>query len=317
MKIAFVGKGGSGKTALSSILIRTLGARRLPVLAIDADINQHLGASLGFSPEEAAVPPLGIEMSRLKEYVRGDNTRFSAASMMKTTPPGRGSRFLRIDERNPVYDYFSRLKDGIRFMAVGPFTEEDLGVHCYHSKTGAVELLLNHLIDGPREYAVIDMTAGADSFASGLFTRFDATFVVVEPTEKSVSVYEQYKNYARDYEVHIFAVGNKVESEEDRAFLRERLGADLVACFTSSAFVRRTDRGAQQDLRTLEPENQAAVDALLRLVDAVPKNWPKFYRQAVEFHVKNAKDWANAAAGADLTGQIDPDFDIGTFMQAR
>jgi len=43
MKIAFVGKGGSGKTTLSSLFIRHLAAARVPVLAIDADINQHLG----------------------------------------------------------------------------------------------------------------------------------------------------------------------------------------------------------------------------------------------------------------------------------
>ena len=33
---------------------------------------------------------------------------------------------------------------------------------CYHAKTGAVELYLNHLADGPGEYVVVDCTAGAD-----------------------------------------------------------------------------------------------------------------------------------------------------------
>ncbi|OEV14154.1 ATP-binding protein, partial [Streptomyces nanshensis] len=81
----------------------------------------------------------------------------------------------------------------------GPFTESDLGVACYHSKTGAVELLLNHLVDDREEYLVVDMTAGSDSFASGMFTRFDMTFLVAEPTRKGVSVYRQYKDYARDF----------------------------------------------------------------------------------------------------------------------
>src|ERR1700722_2105486 len=42
MKIAFPGKGGSGKTPLSSLFVRHLTAQGLPVVAIDADINQHL-----------------------------------------------------------------------------------------------------------------------------------------------------------------------------------------------------------------------------------------------------------------------------------
>lgn len=105
-----------------------------------------------------------------------------------------------------------RLDDGdIRLMATGPFNESDLGVACYHSKVGAVELCLNHLVDGPDEYVVVDMTAGSDSFASGLFTRFDMTFLVAEPTRKGVSVYRQYKEYARDFGVALKVVGNKVQ----------------------------------------------------------------------------------------------------------
>ena len=46
MKIAFAGKGGSGKTTLSSLFVQYLAARGLPVVAIDADINQHLAEAL-------------------------------------------------------------------------------------------------------------------------------------------------------------------------------------------------------------------------------------------------------------------------------
>jgi CO dehydrogenase maturation factor len=47
MKIAFAGKGGSGKTTLSSLFTRHLAGQGLPVVAIDADINQHLAEALG------------------------------------------------------------------------------------------------------------------------------------------------------------------------------------------------------------------------------------------------------------------------------
>src|SRR5581483_5393319 len=95
-------------------------------------------------------------------------------------------------------------------------------------KTGAVELYLNHLVDGPGEYVVVDMTAGADTFASGLFTRFDLMFLVAEPTRKGVGVYRQYTEYARDYDVAIAVVGNKVQGDDDVAYLREHVGDDLL-----------------------------------------------------------------------------------------
>lgn len=190
MKIAFVGKGGSGKTTLSSLFIRHLAAAGAPVVAIDADINQHLGPALGLGEEEvAALPAMGGQLPLIKEYLRGSNPRIaSAATMIKTTPPGEGSRLVRVREPNPVYDACARpveLDGGaVRLMVTGTFTDADLGVACYHSKTGAVELFLNHLVDGPDEYVVVDMTAGSDSFASGMFTRFDMTFLVAEPTRK-------------------------------------------------------------------------------------------------------------------------------------
>jgi CO dehydrogenase maturation factor len=78
----------------------------------------------------------------------------------------------------------------------GPFQEQDLGLKCSHSKVGAVELLLNHCVEGSDEYVVVVMTAGADTFTSGSFTRFDLTFLVVESTRNSLGVYRQHAEYA-------------------------------------------------------------------------------------------------------------------------
>ena len=76
MKIAFVGKGGSGKTTLASLFAAHLAAAGRPVLAIDADINQHLAAALGATRTEAArLPTLGDHLPLIKDYLRGDNPR--------------------------------------------------------------------------------------------------------------------------------------------------------------------------------------------------------------------------------------------------
>jgi CO dehydrogenase maturation factor len=47
MKVAIVGKGGSGKTTLAATLSRLLARRGFPVLAIDSDPNPNLGVALG------------------------------------------------------------------------------------------------------------------------------------------------------------------------------------------------------------------------------------------------------------------------------
>jgi CO dehydrogenase maturation factor len=310
MRIAFVGKGGSGKTTLASLLSRQLAASGAPVLAIDADINQHLAVALGLSHAEAAgLPALGGRQRDLKEWLRGTNPRIPSADVMvKTTPPGRGSRLLRLDEPNPILDELARAVGGVRLLVTGGFDEADLGVACYHSKTGAVELLLGHLVDGPGEYVVVDMTAGADCFASGLFTRFDLTLLVCEPTLKGVAVHRQFREYARDHRLTLRVVGNKVYGAEEAAFLRREVGDDLLLCVPQSAAVRAMERGAVLPLESLEPDTVGALEGMRRAVDATSRNWDRLQRDAVTFHVRNALSWANLQVGTDLTLQIDPEF---------
>lgn len=313
MKIAFVGKGGSGKTTLSSLFVRYLAAGGAPVVAVDADINQHLGVALGLTDQAAAaIPAMGEHLTEIKDYLRGDNPRIaSAASMVKTTPPGHGSRLLRAGGDDPIHSRLAVDVAGAKLMVTGPFSDEDLGVSCYHSKTGAVELYLNHLVDGPGEYVVVDSTAGAESFASGMFTRFDLTFLVAEPTRKGVAVYRQWTDYAADYDVALTVVGNKVHGPDDVAFLREHVGDALLCCVGQSGAVRAMEQGRPFDLVDLDDRDRAALGMLRAAVDARVKDWAKFTRQTVEFHLKNAYAWANTATGVNLADQVDPDFVLG------
>ncbi|MFJ9543880.1 ATP-binding protein [Streptomyces sp. NPDC101225] len=311
MRVAFVGKGGSGKTTLSALFARHLVRSGAPLLAIDGDINQHLAYALGLGEDELfTTPPLSARTGEIKDYLRGTNPRIpSRDAMVKTTPPGRGSRLLRLLGDDDIHTPHVQEVAGVPLMVTGAFEESDLGVACYHSKLGAVELYLNHLVDGPGEYVVVDMTAGADAFASGLFTRFDMTFLVVEPTRKSVSVYRQYRDHAAEFGIPVAVVGNKVTGENDLDFLRAHVGEDLLAHCEQSSYVRAQEQG--RDHGELEPHNTRTLDRLRAAVDARPKDWAAFQQHAVDFHLRNAAAWANAATGQDLAAQVDPDFRHG------
>ncbi|MFI8214800.1 ATP-binding protein [Streptomyces sp. NPDC085932] len=305
MRVAFVGKGGSGKTTLSALFSRHLARSGAPVLAVDGDINQHLAEALG--PEERPAVPLGPHLTGIKDFLRGDNPRItSAGSMLKTTPPGRGSRLLRPLGDDALHARHVGRAGGVPLMVTGEFDESDLGVACYHSKLGAVELYLGHLLDGPGEYVVVDMTAGADAFASGLFTRFDLTFLVAEPTRKSVSVYRQYRDHAEQFGIRVAVVGNKVTCEDDLLFLKEQVGDDLLTHLVHSPWVRAAEQGRAAG--ELEPHNHHALNVLRETVDAQVRDWTRLHRHAVEFHLRNAHAWANDRMGEDLAAQVDPDY---------
>jgi CO dehydrogenase maturation factor len=307
VRVAFVGKGGSGKTTVAALFSRYLAERGHPVLAVDADINQHLGQALG---SDGPPPrPLAAELTWLKEYLRGSNPRIgSAAQMIKTTPPGAGSRLLDLDPDGELLRRCSAVAGGVRYLVTGEFDEADIGVSCYHAKTGAVELWLNHLVDGPGEYVVVDMTAGADAFASGLFTRFDLTVLVSEPTRRGVGVHRQYAEHAAGHAVALRVLGNKVAGPDDVAYLRTQLGDALLGWLGHSAWVMRAERGGVAPIGELEPANRAVLDVLLATLDTCERDWAAYHRGTVEFHLRNAAAWANRAIGADLAAQVDPDF---------
>ncbi|MDN0198483.1 ATP-binding protein [Streptomyces sp. S.PNR 29] len=307
MRVAFVGKGGSGKTTLSALFSRHLAGSGAPVLAIDGDINQHLAEALDPDEEPMVAPPLASHLGEIKDYLRGTNPRItSREAMVKTTPPGRGSRLLRLLGDDELHARHVGRAGGVPLMVTGEFDESDLGVACYHSKLGGVELYLGHLVDGPGEYVVVDMTAGADAFASGLFTRFDITFLVAEPTRKSVSVYRQYHDHAQEFGIRLAVVGNKVTCEDDLLFLKDQVGDDLLTHLVHSSWVRSAEQGRAEG--ELESHNRHALNILRETVDSRPKDWPALHRHAVEFHLRNARAWANAATGQDLAAQVDPDF---------
>ena len=116
---------------------------------------------------------------------------------------------------------------------------------------------------------------------------------------------------AADYDVALRVIGNKVHDPDDVAFLRDQVGDALLCYFGQSTAVRGMEQGRPFDLGDLNDQDRTALSTLQTTVDSSTKDWPKFTRQAIEFHVKNARAWANAAAGEDLEAQIDPDFVLG------
>jgi|JI8StandDraft_1071087.scaffolds.fasta_scaffold00105_28 CO dehydrogenase maturation factor len=310
MKIAFVGKGGSGKTTVSSQLARSAAKNGTKVLAIDADINQRFAETLGLSAEQAKlVGEVGKQMLDLKAYVKGQNTLLPEADKIaKTTPAGTGSTLI-LPFTDPYLQSLVYHYEGIDVLKTGGFEEEDLGVKCYHAKTGAIELLLNHLADADDELVLVDMTAGADAFASGLFAKFDATFVVVEPTEASVSVWKQYQEYAMIFDIRLELIANKCMDEADIAYITESCGTVPCAVIPFSKAIRQLDRGMRDD-GALAAELGTSIAHVLALLPTITPDRKRFQELAIYFHYKNAAAGGGLRLGSDLTTHVDEAFDF-------
>lgn len=309
MRVAFVAKGGSGKTTVSSLFIRYALSQGKQVTAIDGDMNQHLSAALGLDEDTSNIKDLGNHEARLREIL-GSNHAYleNIKQMIESTPAGEGSHIFSSQSKSPVWDEFAYQKDNLRFLTAGAFKNENMAETCYHTYTGAVTMFLNHFMDRQDELVVADMTAGSDPYTSGMFSRFDAVVLVLEPTLKSMAVYDQCMQYGKDYNIPLYVVANKIEDASDIDFIREKVGDDLIANISSSVFVKKQERGVFQDISCLEEDNSDALKVVLERIMTTPKDWDKYQRLGETFHKIKAEGWGNAIYGGDLMKQIDPNF---------
>lgn len=314
MKIAFVGKGGSGKTTIASLFIKYLQSQGQPVLAIDSDINQHLGESVGFTKDEVnSIPPLGVQIETLSAIYKGTNPRLQdVISFKRTTPPGTGSKLVRYTEEHEILKSFEIQKNGIRLMRVGLPEDETLGEQCYHANMSGAEIYLNHLIDKEDEYVVVDLTAGIDTLASGMFISYDIIYIVIEPTAKSLSVFNDYVSIAKStgIEACIYPAANQITSEEEIEYITNTIGQKPIAVFPLSNYIRKTERGEHVPFSEVDTETVEGLQNLFSHIKTHTKNWELFYKNLLYFHNKKAQKDPQKK----LQDQVDPEFDIQTVL---
>lgn len=316
MQIAFVGKGGSGKTTLCTLFIRSLLATGKQVLALDADINMHLAQALGVPGTSSKALSSPDNAVFVREYLRGTNPRIpSAEAFLKTTPPGRGSRSVRVEGAHPIILALGTAFDSNGWLLhVGTYEKEDIGTSCYHGNLSVAENLLSHAVTDAEHWVVTDMVAGTDAFSNTLHAQFDHIFLVVEPTPEGVGVFRQYKELAMEAQVwdRISVIGNKIETPEDAAYLKQHVGDALVACVPAL----RAIRSARQNDELLFPEalglSGLYADLIARVAATATHKDSKLPRLYELHRAYASQPYAQKMFG-DLVGQIDDAFSYDSF----
>jgi CO dehydrogenase maturation factor len=208
MKIAISGKGGVGKTTLASLLSKVFAEEGYSVLAIDADPNSNLAATLGI-PDPDEITPIS-EMAALIEERTG-------------AKPGKSGSFFRINPKvDDLPEKYAFKYNGVRLMVMGRIKKGGTG--CYCPESALLQALVTHLLLGRDEVVVMDMEAGVEHLGRATARAVDRLIVVVEPGRRSVETARRIKKLAEEIELHnIAAVGSKIRSQSDRDFLTSSL----------------------------------------------------------------------------------------------
>jgi CO dehydrogenase maturation factor len=210
IKLAITGKGGVGKTTLSALLAHVFAERGQQVLAIDADPATGLAAACGVPPEQAgAIVPVA-DMEDLI-YERTGARKGEIGGFFKLNP--------RVDD---IPDRFAINRDGIRILTMG--TVKSGGSGCLCPENALLRSLVTHLLLRRDEVLILDMEAGVEHLGRGTASAVDALIIVVEPGRRSLQTAHSIRALAEDLAIRrVFAVGNKVTSEADKAFIVEQL----------------------------------------------------------------------------------------------
>lgn len=320
MRIGICGKGGSGKTTVSSALAKRAAEQGINTWFFDCDVNQ--AGSDRFGVNKLHVPILSDQMVPLKEYLRGDNQRIeSIEEMHKTTPPGKGSRLLRLSDSVDIIDSVShRVSDNLRLFRSGTVDRESSGHRCHHYSVGSVELLLTHALDQRDDLLIVDMTAGIDVFSSPLFCYLDLIVVLVNPSSYSLDVLRDFGTIKPEaVGTEIAVILNRFDRDKNASPWKELLEGHTViatipeqSCFAEveEKLLMNAIIGSEDDSLDFNPpaELTEQLDAVLRYLSKKNRDWDQLLSGVQTYHRVNCENWINAQAGKCLISQIDQDF---------
>lgn len=244
--IAVAGKGGSGKTTLSGLIVRSLldkGCK--PVLAVDADPNTNFGESLGVDVQTT--------LGQTVEEFFGDRTK---------VPPGMTKEALLEMRFASIIDE----KTGFDVLSMG----RGEGPGCYCSINNTLRLLVEKLTSSYK-FIVIDNEAGLEHLSRRTSRQIDVLLIVSDFAVRGIRAAKGISQLVDELELNVKqklfvlcrAPSDQKQIDENLPKLLEAAGGvdmelGAVVPHDESIVKADLDRGSLLDLETENPALKAA-----------------------------------------------------------
>jgi len=256
MKIAVSGKGGVGKSTVAASIALILAQRGVRVLALDADPDANLAASLGI-PKTVKITPISKEIALIEERTGAKVDQY-------------GQIFKLNPNVSDVAEKFAVSHNGVELLVLGAVKRGGGGCAC--PENVFIKALVNDLVLYKNETLIMDMEAGIEHLGRATSSGVDVMIIVVEPGQRSLDCADTVIKMSKEIGLSNFViVGNKVTSEEDKRFIANGLSGFNVSAFLSySENIRKADRDGVSALDGMNGEERTSLENLVDLILEIP-----------------------------------------------
>ena len=214
--IALAGKGGTGKTTIAALIVRTLQEKKLgSVLAVDADPFSNLAQALGCPPAQS-IGEILDEISRHPERV----------------PSGMGKdHFIE-------YQVHAAIQEAEGFDVLTMGRPEGPGCYCYVNN--ALRNVMQKLIKD-YDYIVIDNEAGLEHLSRRTTRVADALVVVSDATVVGLRAARRINELAQELDIKIrkrLLLLNRLEGAVDKTILQD-MGLEHIGAIPMDAQISK------------------------------------------------------------------------------
>jgi len=250
-RVVITGKGGVGKTTLTSCLAAQLAANGTTVLAVDEDPQMNLPHALGLSAREAGeIVPLNLS-----------NDYIAEKTGIRPGASGWGAMFkLNPDVDDVVHRFGVRVAPKLNLLVMG--TVKQAGGGCLCAENVLLDSTIRHLALRKDEAILLDTQAGMEHFGRALAKGFQHCLVVSDDSFNALCVAEQSAQLARELgigRVSLVVNRGRLGTSDKLAHFDEERSVSLAHSFDDVFFLPFEER-----LESLEP----AVTRILAFQDS-------------------------------------------------
>ena len=216
MKITVCGKGGCGKSTVTTLLAKELARMGKKVLVVDSDES-----NFGLHRQ------LGVELPRdFTEYFGGKDKAFKTMMTSGILDAMKLSAFAKkffsedFNMADIPEEYYSE-KDGVKLMSSGKIYKANEGCAC--TMNSILEQFVAHLTLAEDEIALLDMEAGVEHFGRGTDNSVDGILMIVDPSFESLRLSAKIADLSTSIGKPIWFCLNKV-TEEAAQMMEEEVG---------------------------------------------------------------------------------------------